>query len=361
MASYEIWLANRGGALIKPLYDFASLNVTLATNGVGFINLSLPGTSYALTEFPHKYRLLIRRNGALLGQAAYFITSKEMRLSEGGEYIIEVTAAHTNHLLADRYTLYPAANADVVATNEAADDLMKRQVGLNLGANSADADRDKAAPLNVVTVASDLTEGPVITKAFARRNLLTVLQEVGQAAREGGTAVFFGLVDTTGTGTAQFITNINQWGIDRSASVTVAPEQSNLIGSTRGQNFNEFASVTYALGQGEQAARAVGTAEDTTATGTSDLLFVERTIQANTLTAGALAGEADSLLRESRVTNSFSGQLQETDTFLYGTHWGLGDRVTASFNGETFVCWINRANISVSGGVEQISAILEAV
>ena len=210
MATFEVWLANRSGTLIKPLYDFAGLDVTLATNGVGFAKLSLPGTSYTLTEFSHKYRLLIRRSGALLGKAAYFITSKEMRLSEGGEYIIDVTAAHTNHLLADRHTLFPAGNADVKATTEAADDLMKRQVALNLGANAADADRDKAAPVSVVTVASDLTEGPTITKAFARRNLLTVLQEIGQAAREGGTAVFFGLVDTTGTGTPLFQTKINQ-------------------------------------------------------------------------------------------------------------------------------------------------------
>ena len=161
MATYEVWLADRGGGLVKPIYDFVNIDVTLIVNGVGFAKLSVPGGAYILNDFPHKYRLLIRRNGSLLGKAAYYITGKELQLSETGEYILIVTAAHANHFLADRSVMYYAGSAPAIVTAEEADDAMKRLIHYNFGANAADGDRDKAAPLNVLTVASNTTSGPV--------------------------------------------------------------------------------------------------------------------------------------------------------------------------------------------------------
>ena len=155
MAAYEVWLADRGGGLVKPIYDFVNLDVSLVTSGVGFAKLSVPGGAYILNDFPHKYRLLIKRNGALLGKAAYYITGKELQLSETGEYILIVTAAHANHFLADRSVMYYAGSAPAIITAEEADDAMKRLIHYNFGANAADGDRDKAAPLNVLTVASN--------------------------------------------------------------------------------------------------------------------------------------------------------------------------------------------------------------
>lgn len=360
MATYEIWLATRGGALQKPLYDFVNLTASLKTNGVGFVNLTLPGTAYNLSDFPHRYRLLIKRNGALLGKSAYYITGKSLQLSEGGEYILSVTAAHSNRLLSDRHIMYYAGQTQAVASAEEADNLMKRLIRYNLGANAADGNRDKAAPVSVVSVASDTTEGPQISKGFARRNLLTVLQEISQAAREAGTPVYFGLIDDSGIGTPRFITKINQWGSDKSALVTVTPESGNLTGASRMIDFNEFASVAYSLGQGTGASRAIGESEDTTATNASNLLFVEKTIQANNVSGAAgLADEADSLLRSKRASSGMNGTIQETNSFLYNVHWALGDKISAEFNGETFTGLINSVAINVSDGKETITGTLE--
>lgn len=359
--TYQVWLATRGGTLVKPLYDFVSLDVSMIVNGIGYARLELPGVSYNLSEFVHKYRIIIKRNGAVLGNAAYYITGKEEQLSESGEYIISVEAAHANHFLADRHHMYYAGSTDATATAEEADDLMKRIIRLNLAENAQDADRDKAAPLNVVSVEGDTTQGPQLTKAFARRNMLTVLQELSQSAREAGTAVYFGLVDPSGTGTPSFKTRITQWGNNRTSGLPVSPEMGNLTGAGRTKSFNAFASVAYSLGQGTGASRAIGEAENTSATGESDLLFIEATIQANnTSTANGLADEADALLRNSRVSNVLRGTLQETDTFLYGVDWILGDQRTAVFNGEVFTCFVNRVNVRVEGGRETITASLEA-
>lgn len=358
MADYEIYHTGPDGGKKRVISDFSSLAFTLNTNSIGVVNLSLPGTAYTVTDFAWMDRLRIERDGVLQGNAPYFIVHRQLTLDNSGEYIITLTALHANVLLAGRYTMSYAGSAYSKGSAVAASNLMRRIVRECLGADAAHADRDKAAPLNIITVEADDSAGETVSKSFTRRNVLTVLQEIAEASRQAGTPLYFGIEEIDGVLT--FVVRENQWGADRTTTAAISPEFGNLTNASREWDWTEHITVAYALGGGEGVNRLVKNAESAAETTASDYYFVEGIFDnANESNETALQDDANSFLLRRRVITRFSGNVQEATGFLYGTHWGWGDKLKAEFYGEEFSVWLSLVQITASSGRESIQARLE--
>jgi hypothetical protein len=237
---------------------------------------------------------------------------------------------------------------------------MRRIVREQLGADAAHANRDKAAPLNVIAVEADDGEGATVSKAFTRRRLLTVLQELADTSRQEGEPLYFGIEEVAGVLT--FVVRPDQWGANRTTTAVLSPEFGNLTNVVREWDYAERATVCYALGGGEGISRAVQSVEDTTATGENDYYFIEEIFDnANETNTAGLLDDARALLTNRRAITRFSGEIQETEGFMYGTNWNHGDRLKAEFLGEEFTVWLNLVQVNASAGRETINARLEVV
>lgn len=358
MTTYDIWLAQSNGTLTKPLYDFASLAFSLNTNNIGVANLVLPGTTYTASQFSWMSQLRIERGGILQGTAPFFVTNRELTLSDSGEYLLNITAQHSNILLHNRHVMSYAGSSYSEGDEVPASNLMRQIVRDSLGAAAAHADRDKAGPLNVVTVEADDDEGSTISKSFARRRGITVLQEIANASKQDGSPLFFGIIESAGTLT--FVVRAGQWGTDRTGSAIISSEFGNLTNTSRETDWTEHLTVAYALGGQTGVNRLVKIAENTTETAANDLYFVEGIFDnANELSETALQDDANALLTNSRVDNRFGGNIQETTGFLYDTNWSWGDKLGAANYNETFNVWLSLVQTTISGGQESRIARLE--
>jgi hypothetical protein len=240
--------------------------------------------------------------------------------------------------------------------------MMKVIVRENMGA-SAVAARDLTA--NGFSVQVDLSLGPSMSKAFAWRNVLTVLQEIADAAKIAGTAVYFDIVPTSDT-TCEFQTFANIRGNDHSATsaqpVTIGVEFGSLATPAYEEDRSAEANYVYAGGQGEGASRVIVEVSDSTRIGASVWNRQEVFADArNEDTTDKVTAVARAALKAGEPTKRFSGNVVDTPGCRYGIEWGFGDKLTATYLGAQYTAMIKAVTVGVdSNGNETITARLDA-
>jgi len=368
-AYYEIYLSNDRGERVAVLENFISFDLALVANGYGPCTVLLDGIRYDIDLFDKDYRLEFERNGAVLGDAPFLVTGKDIELS-GGEYRITVEGLHANHLLDRPVIAYYAGSAPAASlVNQPCDDLQKRIVRYNLGSlaqngphvlSVADDLRDLAAPdiSQWFTVAADSSEAPVTNKAFARRRLLDVLNEIAETSYYKGSPLFFGL-ETNDDGLLEFQTRIGQWGSDRRGDLVISPEFNNLVNGQVSWDWQNEVTVGYALGSEENENRVVAAVQSPRATATI-FSWYERTYNASNSSDSNLESNAQALLNENRQRLRMTGEVQETPSFQYGIDWSFGDRLDAAFLNWTGSVWLNRIKIRMDKK-EEIRGAVEVI
>ena len=349
---------------------FHTLEYVLVENDIGALQLVLPGTDASPLLFLRDTELEVFRTEdgitSLEGEKPFFARDAQISLSPAGEYLTTITAIDAKHLLTRRIVAYAAGTAQSRKSNIAADNMMKAIVRENLGSSAV-----TARQFTDFGVEADTTSADVMTKAFAWRNVLAVLQEIANANYTGAPTtpryISFDIV-RQGDGTLQFRTYMDQRGTDRSASsvspLVLSPDFGTLADASIKYATLDEATAVIVGGPGEESLRLTTTVTAAAATGLSYFNFIEAFADArngNASTAG-LQAEGNSMLQERRARRLFRGRVVQTDSVKYGVHWRWGDRVAAQFAGVTIDdCRIDRVRVRVTPDEgEQIEAELNA-
>lgn len=361
---YSIRLTDPNNATLAILDGAEDIAWALKENDIGALTITVPNDYYPLGQFMIDGRLYVSRRQdagpfALVGNTCWFIRRVEQMYMANGALVNQINAVGALELLARRIVAYASgsAYADKTAT---ADDMIKAVVRENLGTLATDTARDISAWLSV---AADIGAAASISKAFSRRNVLTVCQELVQASTTAGTWCGFDVVVTNEqTGTMQLRTYTGQRGVDRRRSsgnanaVLFGPDYGNFDTGRLNVDYTDERTYIYAGGQGEGAARVIGTASDTARIGISPFNRREhfRDARQSTTLVG-VTDEADTELRARRPRTTLTGEIISGGTALYGVDFNFGDYITVEFNGQLYDCRISHVSARYERRTEQLT------
>lgn len=359
IAKYEIWLTDSLGNRVTMLETTRDFTYTKSTHSNGFFSLTLPGT------FPREQLDTTRRvaffrkplpNAVPTLDFVGFV--RRVRADGSDEKKRRTIQGYSPNWLLGGRIVYAAAGSPNASKSDYADDMMKDIVREQMGASAAAA---RALNSSYFSVQSDASAGPSITKAFAYDNVLDVLRELSEVARQAGTETFFE-VRALGLNRFVFVTSAEQLGNDlRDSGAVFSDESGTLENPSLSEDWGEEANFGYGLGEGTGAARTIQTAEDTERSGATWYARREVAKDArNQATAGTLAA-AQSAIVAHRPFLAFSAGIVNTAGSLYGVNWGFGDRIKCSYDGRQFDGLIRAVTVSMSdSGKETISAKIEA-
>jgi hypothetical protein len=381
-ATYTIWLSSPTGERIAVLDRFVRLEYRRRVNDAGFgmglfgrvsypftLMLSWPSLPPSLVRlFQRDYRLEVWRSvdGGLLEldtETVWFIAQVVQRVTGRGERVLIVHAEPATSLLSRRIVA-SASGGSRAQKSGPADDLIRAIVREHFG-SAAGTERDVSAWLTIPTEGEDRSGGASVSKAFAWRNVLTVLQELAEASAEAGIPLFFDVVAPTPS-TLRFETYAQVRGTDHSRGnsrgmepVVLSVETGTLTDVVRSVEWREEITAVYVGGQGARESRAVVEVSDAARAarvpfGRCEVLHDARQVA---MTEG-LTSEGHTRLREGQPAVTFSAQVVNRPSALYGVHWRFGDRVTAEFEGEVLTCRVDQVQVVVTRDGEKVTANL---
>lgn len=277
-------------------------------------------------------------------------------LYENGHETFTIYCRGLNDLLHRRHISYPATTAYTLKSGPA-DDVMKAFVRENCTSAAVNAIRKSFSIYDPTiygfTVSPDSSLAPIWSGARSWLNLLDVLNDISLPPNN----VDFEVIRMGNTGfDFQFSTFYPLRGIDRSLSLTFAPELGNMSNVKFTRSRTEEANIVFVLGQGENTSRIVLTRE------ASDLVQRESFWNAIEITTDArgqetvasLTSQGDELLEKLKAQDQFEFQILQTDTRQYGIDYDVGDKVKAKYH-VTVTKKIIAATVNVSDGKESIS------
>lgn len=380
MSEYQVWLANNLGIRQALIADWVNLAVSRTVNLPGALTLALPDR-YAMDSWQPDMRLEVWRRALggdwqLVGDTLWLVRGVR-RATRGGATTLTIAAVGALEILNRRIVAYASGSSQAEKTDYA-DDMIKDVVRENLGASATDTTR---SIVNWLEVQADVSLAPVVAKAFSRRNVLTVAQEVCEMSASHSSTPVPLFVDVTaypgvapvGVGAGgiwwmlRFETFVHQRGSDHSqaggAPVMFSLGAGNLVDAELERSWADEANYVYGAGQGEGSDRAVVSVSDATRMATSPLnrrevLYDGRMYSSTT----ALASAAAKRLQDARPRVVMRGTLLDTPVARFGVDWRWGDRVVAEYGGAQYDCLVRQVELNVTGGQgETVTARLESV
>lgn len=370
MTNYELWYSDDIGNRLDYIRDAISFEYVKVLGDIGICALYVPKRGQVYDNTIPDRRVLIYRQpiGGNLSLDYVGPSRKFDTITSGeGQYQLEIDTVDFNDLLKRRITAYYAGEAEVDVTGNA-DDLMKEAVRDQLIDNadySGTPDPARDIDAYGFSVQADTSDGPSLSKGFAWRNLLKVLQDLQADAKAQGTEVFFGIVPTTET-TMQFRTWIA--GRDRTVSTGYNPivfslEWGNLTNPRLVDDYMDEQNYIYAGGKDEKTERIIQTASDSDRMNISRLNRREGFAYSNGDTNAAVLTDARNWLERKRPSTRLFGELLNTPLTPYGSiqGWQLGDKVTVNYAKRQFDVTIRSVHVKVdSNGKETIRAKIES-
>lgn len=357
---YEVVWQDQFGVKKGVIQAFESLEYVKSQNTIGSLVVNLPRGLMQYDQFAVGDIFEVWREKAgtleLQNEIAYFLQNWEFWTDgEGAEYI-RLTALDANWLLDTAIVWAYAASAGARKT-AIPDDMMKAIVEEQLGV-TAGTTRTK------LTCAPDLGAGGAsITKSFAYRNVLTIVQELAELANEGGVKLCFDVVRTA-PGAFEFRTYTGQRGQNHGRLSgdprLVGKQYGNLSEESFGAYHGDERNVVLVGGQGEEAARAMAMRSNTTRVNASKWNRREYFKDSrNDETTAALEADGDAALDEFKPRQVLTGTLHDTPGMQYNIHYGFGDVLSVEAFGYFVDCHVGAVRVRVDqDGGEQLDVKL---
>lgn len=375
---WKVRLRNTDGDLLNELVDdgdFASLYIQRTVSGRGYFQLQLMSGDARRALFDLDLICEFWRSNAAWGLDWYreftgIYRTKDRQHPESDLDVFIPYGFSPDEFLWRRIVAFYAGTAGA-SKSDYADDVMKEYVYENLGAGALQSlGRYEDGVLSVLSVQADAGDGPNWAGSRAWQDLSKVIDDIHKAS-----GVDWAIVQT-GDNAFQFQTYYPQMGTDRttqglSGGLNGAGEVPVVFslgaGTMRapGLTLNRSNEVNrvYALGAGQQGDRDIGFAEDTGLQADSDWNLREGTVQSNQESGTALDDTAARKLAELAPKEELRFQVVQQPSHHYGTHYFLGDLVTAVYE-DSFDFKIAGVSFTVGAGqdaVEKFAVVLEEV
>lgn len=360
---HTIILSDPNGSRQVVVDQFVSLDYARVVNGIGAFSIGLLADTEAANLVAADSIIEVWRDaqaGETQLQLLGFVRRIYRSTDENGRNLVTISGPDVNDLLRRKIVGYASGTSQADKTAKS-DDMIKAIARENLG-SSAGTGRDLSA--YGFTVEADTGAGYSMSKAFAWRNVLEVMQEIAATSELNGTPIYFDIVPTSTTA-MMFKTFPTIRGADHSSTsgspVTLGIEFGTLAKAELSQDHNAEVTFAYAGGQGEGSARVVKTATDTTRLGIGPFNRCEIFADARSETTEAgVQAAADAAIIAGRPIKKFGGYVIPSPSFRYGIEWGFGDRLTAVYRGASYTSKINALRITVdSNGAETITARID--
>lgn len=365
---YELWLTTDAGVRLALLDHSLGFTASRVVNGIGWLNHSLPASfDTSLIDVDRMVQVWRAPAGGSLSLWRVYFVRKWRFETMGSQEALSISGPDCNDLLRRRIVVGYAGSSYASKTG-AADDVMKALVSEAISDTPTPVPSAGTRVWSNLSVAADLGAGPTLTKSLNFGHLLQKsgggsLADIGKAAREAGTEVFFDIVPAVVSGssiTFQFRTTTGQPGMDVSARVVFDQARGNLVNPFLEYDYSEETDYVYAGGQGEGAARNIQQVYDASRYGKSQWNRCEAFADARNETADNGVREAGrALLEEGRPRRRLGGIPVDTAGTRFGRDWNFGDRVRARYHNEEFDAIIRAVMISQDDDGEQVQARLE--
>lgn len=367
--SYELWLTNPSGVPLASLASIKSMSASRVANGIGYCTLTVPlSFNPDLIQPDSLIQVWRQPSGGALGLWRVYMLRRWEFSTRGSDEIVELGGPDMNDLLRRRIVAAYSGSSQASKTDYA-DDMMKEVVTESI-ADGVEPTPDAGTRVwSNLSVSTDVSAGPSITKSFAFDRLLTtsnqgVLAVLANAARTAGTEVFFDIVPdvvSSNSITFKFVTNINQPGQDISSSVTFDQASGNLREPSLEYDYTQEENYIYAGGQNIADSRNVQQVYDADRYGVSIWGRCEGFADARTQTTDNGVREAGrARLTDYRPRIRFGGQPVDTEGTRFGIDWNFGDKVGAKYKNRQFKTIIRALTITLDDqGNEDINTRLD--
>lgn len=368
-ASYEFHLHDSLGRRLAILPTYISAEMVRSVNTVGTLTLRLPYGMIRSSWLQQDYILVPWRsiNGGTrtVHTETVYLIQKIKHADRDGQITTMLECVDSNELLRRRCIAYYAGTAQAAKSAAPADNIMKAFVRENLASTASDYAGSTSRGLSAsgFLVQADLGLGATTSKAAAWRNLYDVLRDLADDSRQRGTWLAFDMAVRPGLG-QEFRTYAGQRGIDRrsgSSAVLVSQAAGTLINTELLLDYSQAATTVYAGGKGEQSARLIQSASDTTRIKSPAGRIEHFTTAYQGETAAYVLSEAQADLASRRPRVTLSGQIQESHALQYGRNLNFGDYVQVEGFGMTLDARLDTLITTLGDdGSEQIVALLRS-
>lgn len=340
---------------------FNSLEYIKTQNTIGSLVVDVPRGLYQYEAFSvgDIFEVWREKNGVLelQNETAYFLQDWEFWADSDGAEYIRLIASDANWLLDTAIVAAFSGSEDAEMTG-IPDDLMKAIVSKQLG-STAYAWRSK------ITEAPNLGAGGAsISKAFAYRNVLTVVQELAELATEAGVWLGFDVVRTA-PGTFEFRTYTGQRGQDHGRASgdprLVGKQYGNLSEATFGTYHADERNWVQVAGRGEGESRVLVYRENIARRDASKWNRREyfKDSRDEDVTAN-LESDGDAALDEYKPKQVLTGTIHDTPGMQYNIHYQFGDVLSVEAFGYFVDCHVKSVRVKVDqDGGEQLDIKLE--
>lgn len=365
MVRYQVKIHDDSGNLLFILrdIDISRLEMTVAENEIGELTVEMPADVLKFSALKYcDYILTVERDlgaGFMVecgpgAERGFFL--RDIVYSTDGQGIdrFALRAYDGNYLLDSRVVAYTAESNYTKRTDQA-DDMCLLIVNENLGSAATDA----ARRLSRLTVETGNGDGVLLTKSYARANVLNMLKSICDESWEEGSYLVFDTVYTA-PGRFEFRVYIGARGVNMGSSQTnrriVRPYPCEVTYSRKDER-----NFIYAGGKGEKEGRGVQTATNAEWAGASIWNRREDFINAaNADDDASVLAAARTALYKSRPRWLISGTLEDREGQRYGVDYHFGDIVVAQYRDISMDVHISAVNLVYEAGKETVSVTMRS-
>jgi hypothetical protein len=343
----QVNMYNPAGVFLDAVEGWDNLSAARKINSIGDFSIDMPYKFWKYMERDTRFEILRSIDGGpnIIFGGTHFFSRKFVRRSIGTPFT--VSGPDANDLMKRVIVAFPANSSQADITNVPADDAIKGLADNNLVYNGA------ATPprgFKVISRQPLYSQAPNISKGFSRREVFAVALEMAQQALASGIYLTFDI--QIAGGFFELRTYVNCRGVDRRESYNANPlilseETGTMTNVERTDDYTGEATVIYAGGTGNDAARLIGKAYDLDRINAGPFNTIEKWVEANNISVQAeLDAEAARELIACRPKHSLNGDMIDGPGNQLDVNYGLGDFATARYDKDSFPVELNSIALS---------------